>query len=185
MPRRPSITRDAMLEAAFQLVRRDGFEALTARSLAAELGCSTQPIMYRFPDLAELKTLVYQKADEYHTAYLFSAESFLAMGLRYVQFAAEETNLFRLLFQSGHFDGASLTEMLAAPEAEEIVRVASVELGIPGSDVLPAFEALYVAVHGYASLIANNALAYDPVSAAKTLTTIAKGLSRQEGWGTS
>jgi len=180
MSRRPSTTKEAMIEAAFELVRRDGFGALTARSLAAELGCSTQPIMYRFPDLAELRTLVYQRADEYHTAYFSSAENLLGIGLRYVQFAAEETNLFRLLFQSGHFDGTSLTEMLAAPEAEGLIRTASTELGLSQKDALSAFEALYVAVHGYASLIANNALTYDPHAIEKTLTAIAKGLPRKE-----
>ncbi len=77
MSRRASTTKEAMVEAAFELVRRDGFDALTARSLAAELGCSTQPIMYRFPDLAELRELVYQKADEYHTAYLSEAQDLL------------------------------------------------------------------------------------------------------------
>lgn len=168
------------MEAAFQLVRRDGFDALTARGLAAELGCSTQPIMYRFPDLAELKALVYQRADEYHTAYLFSAEDLLGVGLRYVQFAAEETNLFRLLFQSGHFDGTSLAEMLAAPEAGDLIRATSFELGLSKEDALSAFEALYVAVHGYASLIANNAMSYDPNSIKKTFTAIAQGLLKEK-----
>ena len=180
MSRRPTTTREDMVEAAFQLVRRDGFATLTARSLAAELGCSTQPIMYRFPDLAELRSLVYQRADAYHTAYLCVAEDLLAMGLRYVRFAAEEPNLFRLLFQSGHFDGACLMDMLAAPEAGEFVAATSAELRLPQEDILPAFEALYVAVHGYASLVANNALDYDPTAIEKTLTAIAEGLMRKK-----
>ena len=154
-----------MVEAGFQLVRRDGFDTLTARSLAAELGCSTQPIMYRFPDLAQLRSLVYQRADAYHTAYLCVAEDLLAMGLRYVRFAAEEPNLFRLLFQS---------------EAGEFVAATSAELRLPQEDILPAFEALYVAVHGYASLVANNALDYDPTAIEKTLTAIAEGLMRKK-----
>lgn len=181
MSRQASTTKEEMLEAAFQLVRRDGHAALTARSLAAELGCSTQPIMYRFPDLAALRELVYQKADEYHTAYLFKADDLLGIGLRYVQFAAEETNLFRLLFQSGHFDGSTLTDMVAAPEAEAVVRAAAEGLELPREEALEVFEALYVAVHGYASLIANNAMAYDPDAIKKTLTAIASGLVGEKG----
>lgn len=180
MTRKPSTTKEEMIEAAFRLARRDGFDTLTARSLAAELGCSTQPIMYRFPDLAELRKLVYRKADEYHTAYLLLAKDLLDIGLRYVRFAAEEPNLFRLLFQSGHFDGASLTDMLAAPEVGEIVHAASLELGLTAEDALPTFEALYVAVHGYASLIANNAMEYDPAAIEATLTAIAGGLLREK-----
>lgn len=180
MSRTPSTTREQMVDVAFQLVRREGYASLTARSLAAELGCSTQPIMYQFPELAKLRELVYQKADQYHTAYLFSAEDLLGIGLRYVQFAAEEPNLFRLLFQSGHFDGASLTDMLVAPEVTEIVQATSSELNLSKEDALSAFEALYVAVHGYASLIANNALKYDPVAIEKTLTAIAEGLLKEK-----
>jgi AcrR family transcriptional regulator len=169
-----------MADAAFQLVRREGDAALTARSLAAELGCSTQPIMYQFPELAKLRELVYQKADQYHTAHLFSAEDLLGIGLRYVQFAAEEPNLFRLLFQSGHFDGTSLADMLAAPEVAGIVQAASSELSLSKEDALSVFEALYVAVHGYASLIANNTMTYDPAAIEKTLTSIAAGLLKEK-----
>ena len=178
MSRRPSTTKEEMVEAALELVRREGAAALTARSLAAELGCSTQPIMYRFPDLAELRDLVYQKADEYHSAYLLAAQDLLGMGLRYVQFAAEEANLFRLLFQSGHFDGATMADLVGAPEVEELVRTTAAELRLPQEGALLVFEALYVAVHGYASLVANNAMEYDPVAIERTLTAIAEGLMR-------
>lgn len=180
MSRTPSTTREQMVDVAFQLVRREGYAALTARSLAAELGCSTQPIMYQFPELAKLRELVYQKADQYHTTYLFSAEDLLGIGLRYVQFAAEEPNLFRLLFQSGHFDGTSLADMLAAPEVAGIVQAASSELSLSKEDALSVFEALYVAVHGYASLVANNAMKYDPAAIEKTLTSIAAGLLKEK-----
>lgn len=179
MSRRPSTSKEEMIEAAFRLVRKDGLDALTVRSLAARIGCSTQPIMYRFPNLAELKELVYKKADEYHTAYLLANDDLLGIGLRYIEFAAKETNLFRLLFQSGHFDGANLTGMLEAPEVAQIVEATSSELGLPQDAALCAFEALYVAVHGYASLIANNAIAYDPTAIKKTLTAIAEGLLRE------
>ena len=59
MPKKPTTTRDAMIEGAFQLIREKGHESLTARNLAAFLGCSTQPIMYQFPNLDMLRDLVY------------------------------------------------------------------------------------------------------------------------------
>jgi len=180
MPRRASTTKEDMVEAAFELVRRDGLEALTARSLAAQLGCSTQPIMYRFPDLSVLRELVYQRADAFHSEYLFRASDLLDMGLRYVRFASEERPLFRLLFQSGHFDGASITEIIAAPEAAAVLQAAAGEFGLSGDAIASVFEALYVAVHGYASLVANNAMTYDPVAVERTLMAIAQGLQGSE-----
>ena len=180
MPRKASITKEAMVEGAFQLVRRKGFSALTSRDLAAELGCSTQPIMYRFPDLTELRELVYQRADRFHTEYILSADDLLGIGLRYIRFAAEETHLFRLLFQSGHFDGATVTDLINAPEIARLVEATSGELDLSREDAAAAFEALYVAVHGYASLIANNAMPYDSASVERTLTAIARGLMGKE-----
>jgi AcrR family transcriptional regulator len=187
MAKKPTTTKEAIIEAAFELVRTRGHEALTARSLAAALGCSTQPIMYQFPNLSQLKELVYQRADAFHTEYILTGGSLLSIGLRYVQFAAEEPELFRLLFQSGHFDGASLQDMIQAPEAQPVLAAfASPETGpdTMQTSADPAlatknFEALYVAVHGYASLIANNAMPYDPAAVESTLALIGNALLKK------
>ena len=61
MSKKPTTTKEAMLEGAFRLVREKGHAFLTARNLAAFLGCSTQPIMYQFPNLDTLRELTYQK----------------------------------------------------------------------------------------------------------------------------
>ena len=100
MPKKPTTTREEMIEGAFQLVRREGFSVLTVRRLAQELGCSTQPIMYQFPELEMLKDAVYERTDKFHTEYILEDEDFLEIGLRYIRFASEESNLFRFLFQS-------------------------------------------------------------------------------------
>ena len=72
MPRTPTTTKEAMIEGAFQLIREKGHGFLTARNLAVFLGCSTQPIMYQFPNLDTLRELAYQKADAFHSAYILS-----------------------------------------------------------------------------------------------------------------
>ena len=174
MSRPPNTTREEMIQEAFCLIRREGIEALTVRNLAAALGCSTQPVMYQFPNLAELKKLVYQRADQFHTEYILSADDLVEIGLRYIRFAAEEKPLFRFLFQSGHFDGASVQDIIRMPEAEQVLQAAAGELELPMDEAAKVFETLFVTVHGYASLIANNAMPYDPEAAAQTLRTVAE-----------
>ena len=44
MARKEQITKDKILETAFDLAKTDGIEYVTARKLAAQIGCSTQPI---------------------------------------------------------------------------------------------------------------------------------------------
>ena len=66
-----------MLEGAFRLIREKGHDYLTARNLAAFLGCSTQPIMYQFPNLDTLRDLTYQKADAFHSEYILAGADLL------------------------------------------------------------------------------------------------------------
>ena len=180
MPKKPRTSREDMIEGAFRLIRERGHEAFSARNLAALLGCSTQPIMYRFPNLLELRELAYQRADRFHTAYLLEAEELTEIGLRYIRFAAEEGALFRFLFQSGHFDGAHLPDMIRSPETAALVSAAAGELELPEAEAAAAFETLFLVVHGYASLVANNAMEYDPDAVERTLVALAEGLLGKE-----
>ena len=158
MPRKPTTTKEAMTEGAFRLVREQGHEALTVRNLAAFLGCSTQPIMYQFPNLSTLKDLVYLKADAFHSEYILAGGDLLEIGLRYVRFAEEEPLLFKFLFQSGRFSGLSLEDLIQAPEAAGVLSAVSAEGALTPWDAAVFFEPLAALVHGYASLIANNAM---------------------------
>ena len=179
MPKKPTTTKEAMIEGAFRLVRERGHEALTARSLASFLGCSTQPVMYQFPNLDRLRDLTYQRADEFHTAYLLAAGDLLEMGLRYIRFAKEEPLLFKFLFQSGRFTGLSLADLIRAPETAGVLSAVSAEAELTPEDAAAFFEPLAALVHGYASLIANNGMEYDPDAIRKALITVAEGLERK------
>ena len=178
MPKKPTTTKEAMIEGAFRLVREQGHEALTARNLASFLGCSTQPIMYQFPNMELLRDLTYQKADEFHSEYILNARDFLEVGLRYVQFAEEEPQLFKFLFQSGRFSGLSLEDLIRAPETAGVLTAVSAEEELSPEDAVAFFEPLAAVVHGYASLIANNAMKYDPDAVRGALIAIAEGLER-------
>lgn len=180
MPKKPTTTKEAMVEGAFRLIREEGHGFLTARNLAAFLGCSTQPIMYQFPNLDTLRDLAYQRADAFHSEYILEGGDLLEMGLRYIQFAQEEPQLFRFLFQSGRFSGFSLEELIGAPEAAAILAAVREEEGLTVEAAAAFFEPLVALVHGYASLIANNAMKYDPGAVRKALITIAEGLERGE-----
>ncbi len=178
MPRKPTTTKDEMIEAAFQLIRREGSSALTVRRLADELGCSTQPIMYQFPNLKELRDLAYERADRFHTEYITKEDDLLEIGMRYIRFASEEKELFRFLFQSGHFDGDSITGLTRGSVTDAIIKAAAKDLEMSEEEVPDRFEVLFAMVHGYASLIANNALEYDEESLREKLIMTAEGLMR-------
>lgn len=176
MPKKPTITREEMIEGAFQLIRKNGHEAFSARNLAAFLGCSTQPVMYQFPNLAELRDMAYKRADRFHTEYIMSGKTLLDIGLQYIRFASEEPFLFKFLFQSGHFCGLRLEDLIRSPEVAPILDVAGDEEGLTPDEAMAYFEPLCVVVHGYASLIANNGMDYDPETIEGSLTALAKAI---------
>ena len=46
------ITKERILKAAAEVVRKEGAEALNARRIAAEIGCSTQPVYSQFRNMS-------------------------------------------------------------------------------------------------------------------------------------
>ena len=101
MPRKNLFTKDMFINAAFKILRENGRDKLSARSLARELGCSTMPV---YSYLKSMKTLVNdleEKAVDLMLTYQTTSSTgqpFLDMGLGYVLFARNEQNLFRFLF---------------------------------------------------------------------------------------
>ena len=98
--------------------------------------------------------------------------------MRYIRFAEEEPHLFRFLFQSGHFSGLRLEDLIKAPEAADLLTVVSAEEGLTMENAALYFEPLAALVHGYASLIANNGMKYDPDAIRQSLIMIEAGMEK-------
>ncbi len=179
MPPRAKITKDMVVDAALAVLRRDGYERLNARTAAAELGCSTQPVMSQFPAVEELRRAAYARADGLHTDYLLRAGSgedpLLGIGLNYIRFAVEEPQLFRFLFQSGYAAEKSLPEMLDSPALTPILAAIGEEAGLDETGAREVFRTLALFVHGYASILANNSMPFDEKQAADQLERVFLG----------
>lgn len=167
MPPKAKITKDMIVDAAFEIARNEGAENINARTVSEKLNCSTQPVMYHFATIEELKKTVYAKTDSYHSEYLMNIKNpqkgaMLGIGLNYIRFAIEEPHLFRFLFQSNILSGTTLLEMI---DAEELMPVILAMQGAVGGgsieQVKDIFLTIFLFVHGYASIIANNSLEYD------------------------
>lgn len=64
MPPKKQTTVEHILEKEFDMVRQDGYDFLTARKLAGELNCSTQPIYQAYADMNGLKLALIKKSQE-------------------------------------------------------------------------------------------------------------------------
>lgn len=185
MPPKPKITRDMIVDAAFAIAREEGAEHISARTVAERLGCSTQPVMYHFATVEALKRATYEKTDRFHSDYLMAVQNediLLGIGLNYIRFAIAEPHLFRFLFQSGFAVEHSVLEMIRSPELEPVLSVMSEAMGLCGEKTREVFLILALFAHGYASIIANNALEFDEQVIAAHLEQAYRGavLSVQE-----
>ena len=181
MPPKPKITRDMIVDAGLMLVREAGIESVNARAIAEKLDCSTQPVMYHFKKMEELRQAIYQKADACHTAYIMDVhgeDPLLSIGLAYIRFAQTEKNMFRLLFQSNEFAGKSVSELINAEELALVIAMLSQTAKISREQAKAVFKALFVCVHGYAGMYANNALVYNEEEIAKELARVFYGVTR-------
>lgn len=174
------ITKEMVVDAAFAVTRIMGIENVNARTVSEKLMCSTQPVMYHFAKIEELKRAVYEKTDRFHSEYLIHIENptegiMLGIGLNYIRFAIREPNLFRLLFQSGFAVENSLMEMVDSEELQPVLTVMQGAMEMDIKQVKEVFVTISLFAHGYASIIANNSLAYDENTVAEHLERAYRG----------
>ena len=165
MPPKTRVTESMIVAAAIEVVRRQGFENINARTVSGQLHCSTQPVMYHFSTIENLKKAVYRRADQLHSEYLMNIreglDPILGIGINYIRFAVEEPQLFRFLFQSGYAEGGSLMEMVDSGELLPVLAAMQQGSGLSTEKTKEVFITVAMFAHGYASIIANNHLKFD------------------------
>lgn len=99
MPKQ-KITKEMVVEAAFELAREQGLEEVMVKNLAEKLGCSVQPIYSYCRSMDGLFRDVYLRSErfmrEYLAAHIDRADFFRSTGYAYIQLAKEEPNIFKM-----------------------------------------------------------------------------------------
>ena len=134
MPPKVKITKKMVADASFEVIRANGHENLNARTISEYLGCSTQPVLYSFKTVGEIREAAYEIADGYHTMFIMPKDTdenpMLALGLNYVRFGQEEKNLFRFLFQTDKFGGKDVAVLMADPGLADIMEIMAAGLKV-------------------------------------------------------
>ena len=102
MPPKPKYTKEEIVAAAYEITRHKGIDAVVAREVGKCLNTSSSPIFTIWSSMEELREEVRSLAKEKYREYMADifdySPSFKEFGMRCVSFAAEEPNLFRMLF---------------------------------------------------------------------------------------
>ena len=155
MPPMIRYTHDAVLTSAFELVRRSGLSALNARAVAQELGSSTQPIFRLFSGMDELRAGVIEMAQEKMTEYMTQAVKdsdtpYLTMGVSYVRFARDESELFKALFMRDQ--NVDIEKMFPVPA--ELINTVEETAGLSEVHAKILHSWLWIFTHGLAVSVA-------------------------------
>lgn len=160
MPRKETITKQELLNCAFEMTMEEGIEQLTARKLAGKAGCSTQPIFRVYKNMEELSDEVFEMAidyfDEFYQNYIKEEITpFVNLGMAYISFAQEHKNLFRLLFINENRRGKSFYEILNGKHQAVMNEVNEAsKLGV--KDPQNMFMRMWIFIHGAASMTLTN-----------------------------
>ncbi len=165
MPPKTRITAQMIINAAVEVARQSGFENINARTVSGQLHCSTQPVIYHFSTIDNLKKAAYRQVDKMHTQYMMNTppglDPLLGIGMNYIRFAVEEPRLFRFLFQSGYAEENDLLEMADSAALVPVHTAMREGAGLSAQKTRDVFITVALFAHGYASVIANNDLVFD------------------------
>ncbi|MCQ4023257.1 MULTISPECIES: TetR/AcrR family transcriptional regulator [unclassified Ruminococcus] len=182
MPPKFKFTREQIIDAALEVTRKNGFEGLTARKLAAELGSSAKPIFGLFQNMEEVQSEVITAANMiYQSCIQKSLKSseytpYKATGMAYIRFAGEEKELFKLLFMR---DRTNEKKEENREEIRPILNIIMKNLCFTEEEAYLFHIELWIFVHGIATMIATNYLEWDVDFIDKALTDAYEGLKHR------
>jgi AcrR family transcriptional regulator len=177
MPPKTTVTKDIVLNAAFELVRNKGIGSITARNIAEEIGCSTQPVYRLYENMEALKADLFCKMDKYAYSQIINYKAaqtpFHNMGLGYINFAKNETNLFIALYMSQYlnFDFNSNDPFNMTKNIEYMKQDPKLSK-YTDEQLKDIFIKMWIFAHGIASLVSTNKINISEEKISQMLTDI-------------
>ncbi len=184
MPPKVKVTKEEIVNAAVDIVRKSGAEAINARNIAVAHGCSTQPIFSNFATMDELRLAVVEKVDEICTEYIRNEVQkgehppYKASGLAYIKFAKEEKELFKLLYMRDRTHENVSKESELNGDMEIIVHN---NTGLCDSDAKLFHLEMWAYVHGIAVMLATGFIDLDFDLISKMTSDAYQGMRKQYG----
>ena len=156
MPPTVRFTRDAVLHAACQLMRREGMEALNARAIAKELGGSTQPIFRLFTNMEDLhRELILYVARQFQAhaeADMAQSDSpYIQLCTTYLLYGRDEPELFKLLFMRDRISEGQYSDQT---NFDLVFNIIIRKTPMDHETALRFYERTWLFIHGLAVCIA-------------------------------
>ena len=187
MARKTTISKEIILEAALKMLIRDGYSSVNVKTLAAEIGCSTQPIVWHFENMEGLRRALAEYAMAYAakkaaSSYENKLDSFEFLGRSYVKMALKEPNLFKFLYLGENPLGKpyNLKDVGRGKHKEMIAMIAD-QTGLNEEQVMRFVRDTIIYSHGIATMLATGVLKGTEKEMMEMINNAADAFIRNEG----
>ena len=182
MPPKPKYTKEEIVNAAYELTREKGIDAVVAREVGKRLNTSSSPIFTLWHSMDELREEVRKLAKQKYQAYIADifdySPSFKEFGMRWVGFAAEEPNLYRLLFLSQGNEHSPYVrfkqefESVINPLVEEIIKT----FGLSQADAEDLLNRMLIFANGIAAFVITDKDSFSKEAVSHDLSQVCIGI---------
>lgn len=172
------VTKQEIISAALDIVREYGSNNLNARSVAAKLGCSTQPIFSNFQTMDELTSATLLAAYEVYGNFIRSELSsgkypeYKAFGVAYVRFAKEECELFKLLFMCDR----KAADILPTADFDASIKIIMNNSGLSKERATLLHLEMWTFVHGIGTMLSTSYLTFEHELISSMITDVYQGI---------
>ncbi len=165
LPTTTKITKEMILNTAFEIAREKGFEKISNRELAKKMNCSIRPIYYQFKNVEELNKELYKKIERYFYEFLIDnmikdVPLYKQIGINYIKFAIAENNLFKFLFMTETKDEPSAFITTDEKGFEEVVKAIKISTKLSDKDIKSFHIKMWIFAHGIATLSATKSVKF-------------------------
>lgn len=165
LPTTTKITKEMILNTAFEIAREKGFEKISNRELAKKMNCSIRPIYYQFKNVEELNKELYKKIERYFYEFLIDnmikdVPLYKQIGINYIKFAIAENNLFKFLFMTEIKDEPSAFITTDEKDFEELVKAIKISTKLSDKDIKSFHIKMWIFAHGIATLSATKSVKF-------------------------
>lgn len=160
MPRSVQITKEKILTAALDVLIREGYSAVSIKSIARELNCSTQPIAWQFGNMDNMREALTMEAVTYANKKMMPTstdciEAFWQIGYGYINLAFDTPNLFRFVYmgESKNYCRGGFYSILTDKGNAVLIDKLYPYLNISREQAEMLFQRMIVYTHGMVSLV--------------------------------
>lgn len=162
MARKTQISKEVILQTALEMLIENGYSSINIKTLSQKIGCSTQPLVWHFKNMEELRNSLSEYAVSYANKKLYdkcgnSIEAFENIGREYIKIAIHEPNLFSFLYLDNKGEESNpFSAIISSKRSAKLIEKISDFYSIPAEKVSQYLQNTVIYTHGIATLVATH-----------------------------